>query len=43
MNSLSRQQNKFVNLLVHFIENFERFKLFLFKLFIAFRSNVFVS
>ena len=43
INSSSRQQNKFVNLLVYFIENFEQFKLFLFKLFIAFRSNVFVS
>ena len=43
MNSLSRRQNEFVNLLVYFIENLERFKLFSFKLFIAFRSNVFVS
>ena len=43
MNSSSRQQNEFINLLVYFIENFERFKLFLFKFFIAFRSNVFVS
>ena len=43
INSLSRRQNEFVNLLVYFIENFERFKLFSFKFFIAFRSNVFVS
>ena len=43
MNSSSRRQNEFVNLFVYFIENFERFKLFLFKFFIAFCSNVFVS
>ena len=43
INSLSRRQNEFVNLLVYFFENFERFKLFLFKFFIAFRLNVFVS
>ena len=43
MNSSSRQQNEFINLFVYFIENFERFKLFLFKFFIAFRSNIFVS
>ena len=43
VNFSSFRQNEFVNLFVYFIENFERFKLFLFKLFIAFRSNVFVS
>ena len=43
INSLLRRQNEFINLFVYFIENFERFKLFLFKFFIAFRSNVFVS
>ena len=43
MNSLLRRQNEFVNLFVYFIENFKRFKLLLFKFFIVFCSNVFVS
>ena len=43
INSSSRRQSEFVNLLVYLIENFERLKLFSFKFFIAFRSNVFAS
>ena len=43
INSSLRRQNEFVNLLVYFIENFERLKLLSFKFFITFRSNVFVS
>ena len=43
MNSSSRRQNEIINLLVYFIENLERLKLFSFKFFIALRSNVFVS
>ena len=43
INSLLRRQNEFINLFVYFIENFEQFKLFLFKFFIAFCSNVFVA
>ena len=43
INSSSRRQNEFVNLLVYFIENLERLKLLSFKFFIALRSNVFAS
>ena len=43
MNSSPRRQSEFVNLLVYLIENLERLKLLSFKLFITFRSNVFVS